>query len=204
MSNLPSVVQPSLERQTTLIASYQPESDLNALIERYRTGPFRPQPHVYESAYHDGTDVVFGIDLRKWAGESGWAAVRVPDDEKKKEIIPPVLASLLQALEVAYGKLPSDEGKFNYSVSSTINLKACAERRRSWIYEIPLPVVHHLREALNSRSTDVAIPVEFFEKVDAPTLAGVTKLWLLELDPPVGTWEGWDDFRKIYPPGKLD
>lgn len=112
LSNQTSFIQPSIERASTLIAAYQPESDLSALIERYRTGPFRPRPHVYESVSHDGTDVVFGIDLRKWAGESGWAAIRVPEDEKKKDIIPEVLSSLLLALDQAYSKLPSDEGKF--------------------------------------------------------------------------------------------
>jgi hypothetical protein len=110
LANLSAAVQPSIDRASTLIASYQPESDLTALIERYRTGPFRPTPHVYESVLHDGTDVVFGIDLVKWAGEIGWAAVRVPEDEKKKDAIPPVLSSLLQALDVAYGKMASDEG----------------------------------------------------------------------------------------------
>jgi len=82
---------------------------------------------------------------------------------------------------------------------STSCLCEIVERRRSWIYEVPLPIVHHLREALNAQRLDAPIPVEFYEKVDAPTLAGVTKLWLLELDPPVGTWEGWDDVKKIYP-----
>ncbi|KAG8788636.1 hypothetical protein FRC19_009933 [Serendipita sp. 401] len=182
LGNLPLHLQPSIDRSTTLIASYQPESDLTALIERYRTGPFRPQPHIYESVLHDGTDVVFGIDLRKWAGESGWAAVRISDEEKKPEAVPPILSSLLAAMEKAYEKLASDE-----------------EKRRTWIYEIPLPILHHLREALNSQPVDTPIPVEFFEKVDAPVLAGVIKLWLLELDPPVGMWEGWDDFRRIYP-----
>jgi hypothetical protein len=62
--------------------------------------------------------------------------------------------------------------------------------------------VHHLREALNSRPIDAPITVDFFEKVDAPVLAAVAKLWLLELDPPVGTWDGWDDFRKVYPSSK--
>lgn len=182
VSSLPSKVQPSIDRVSTLIASYQPDTDLTALIERYRTGPFRPAPHVYESVSHDGTDVVFGIDLVKWAGEMGWAAVRVPEDEKKKDAIPAILASLLQALEVAYGKLSSDD-----------------ERRRAWIYEIPLPILHHLREALNAQPLDQPIPVSFFEKVDTPVLAGVLKLWLLELNPPVLTWEGWEDVRKVYP-----
>lgn len=75
------------------------------------------------------------------------------------------------------------------------------ERRRSWIYDIPLHILHHLREALNSQPLDAPIQPEFFEKVDAPVLAGIIKLWLLELDPPVGTWEGWDDIKKIYPSG---
>lgn len=104
-----------MDRASTLIASYQPESDLTALIERYRTGPFRPTAHVYESVSHEGTDVVFGIDLLKWAGESGWAALRVPEDEKKKDAIPPVLSSLLQALDVSYGKLASDDGILSLS-----------------------------------------------------------------------------------------
>lgn len=29
------------------------------------------------------------------------------------------------------------------------------------------------------------------------------KLWALELDPPLGLWEGWDDVRRIYPAGEL-
>lgn len=67
LANLPSSMQPSLDRSSTLIASYQPEADLRALIERYRTGPFKPHAHVYESITHDEADVHFGIDLRKWA-----------------------------------------------------------------------------------------------------------------------------------------
>lgn len=114
VANLPSSLQPSNERSSTLIATYQPDSDLIALIERYRTGPFRPAPQIYESISHDGTDVVFGIDLGKWAGESGWAAVRVPEEEKekKKNAIPPVVGSLLNALKKSYETTPSDEGKF--------------------------------------------------------------------------------------------
>jgi hypothetical protein len=193
------MVQPSIDRASTLIASYQPESDLTALIERYRTGPFRPTPHVYESVMHDGTDVVFGIDLVKWAGEIGWAAVRVPEDEKKKDAIPPVLSSLLQALDIGYGKMASDEGIVIPFSAGFQFLTQIKERRRAWIYEIPLPMLHHLREALNGLPLDQPIPVSFFEKVDVPVLAGVLKLWLLELDPPVVTWEGWEDFRKIYP-----
>jgi len=86
---------------------YQPESDLAALIERYRTGPFRPVPQLYESVAHDESDVVFGIDLRKWA-EGGWSALT--SGEEKKDLVPPVLTALLDALDAAYPKLPNDAG----------------------------------------------------------------------------------------------
>jgi hypothetical protein len=107
VANLPKSLEPSLERSTTLIAAYQPESDLTALIERYRTGPFRPNPQVYESVAHDECDVVFGIDLRKWA-EGGWEAVST--GQERKELVPPVITALLDGLIEVYKKLP-DEGE---------------------------------------------------------------------------------------------
>lgn len=107
LANLPKTLEPSIERSATLIAAYQPESDLTALIERYRTGPFRPDAQVYESVSHDESDVVFGIDLRKWA-EGGWNTLT--SGEEKKELIPPVVTALLEALKDAYEKLPDDAG----------------------------------------------------------------------------------------------
>jgi len=46
---------------------------------------------------------------------------------------------------------------------------------------------------------DSPIPEEVLARYDAPVLASTLKLWALELDPPLGLWEGWDDIRKIYP-----
>ncbi|KAJ7890684.1 hypothetical protein B0H14DRAFT_3081767 [Mycena olivaceomarginata] len=179
LSNLPKSLEPSLERSGTLIAAYLPESDLNALIERYRTGPFRPEAQVYESVSHIETDVVFGIDLRRWA-EGGWDTVS--SGEPRKTEMPLVVSAMLTALSEAYGKLPTD-----------------IEKRKSWIYEVPLPAVHHLREALNAVPLEEPVPAEVFAPYDAPVIAGAVKLWLLELDPPLALWEGWDDIRKIYP-----
>ncbi|KAF8074890.1 hypothetical protein FPV67DRAFT_1475342 [Lyophyllum atratum] len=179
LANLPKSLEPSIERQATLVASYQPENDLTALIERYRTGPFRPDAQVYESVAHDESDVVFGIDLRKWA-EGGWHAMTT--GEEKKELIPPVITSLLEGLSQAYGRLPND-----------------AEKRKAWIYEVPLPAVHHLREALNAVPADQGIPIELVAKYDAPVIASTVKLWVLELHPPLALYEGWDDLRKLYP-----
>lgn len=107
LANIPKGLEASNERSTTLVASYQPDSDLKALIERYRTGPFHPSPQVYESVTHDESDVLFGIDLRKWS-EGGWEALTT--GEQKKELYPNVLSALLTGLQKAYDRLPSDAG----------------------------------------------------------------------------------------------
>jgi hypothetical protein len=77
------------------------------------------------------------------------------------------------------------------------------EKRKAWIYDVPLASIHHLRESLNGVNTDQPIPVELLAKYDAPVIAGTVKLWLLELDPPLTLWEGWDEIRKLYPSGKF-
>ena len=110
LANLPKVLKAIDDRSSTLVASYQPENDLKALIERYRTGPFHPTPQVYESVAHDESDVVFGIDLRKWA-EGGWDTLS--SGEQKKELYPNVLSALLGGLKEAYEKLPNDAGEDN-------------------------------------------------------------------------------------------
>lgn len=178
VSNLPKTLEPSNKRSKTLITAFQPESDLTALIERYRTGPFRPDAQVYESVAHDESDVVFGIDLRKWA-EGGWSIIT---SEEKKNLVPPVLDALLQGLSEAYTRLPSDD-----------------EKRKTWIYEVPLRAVHHLRETLNAVPPQGPIPAEIFTQFDAPVIASTIKLWLLELNPPIALYEGWEEFRKLYP-----
>ena len=99
-----------------LISSYHPENDLIALIEQYRTGPFRPMAHVYESIVHNKPDVVFGIDLSKWAGEGGWNAVRAKNDQKEHTEIPSIVTCLLAGMSEAYEKLPNDIGKFAFTM----------------------------------------------------------------------------------------
>lgn len=107
LANLPAGLQSSNERSLTLLAGYQPEADLRALIERYRTGPFKPVAHVYESLTHEEADVYFGIDLRIWA-EGGWSDLR--SDQPPKDVVPEVLTAMLNALNRAYAKLPNDIG----------------------------------------------------------------------------------------------
>ncbi|KAI0272568.1 hypothetical protein BC834DRAFT_857325 [Gloeopeniophorella convolvens] len=180
LSNLPRALEGPLERSASHIAAYLPESDLSALIERYRTGPFRPQPQVYESIAHDESDVLFGIDLRKWS-EGGWSTIH-DETQKLKPLVPPVLTTLLDGLNRAYSQLQTDD-----------------EKRKVWIYEVPLPAVHHLRESLNAVPPEQPLPDDIVTKYDPPVVASAVKLWLLELDPPLALWEGWDDLRRLYP-----
>jgi hypothetical protein len=77
-------------------------------------------------------------------------------------------------------------------------------KRKTWIYEVPLGPVHHLREALNAIPEGQEIPDDVLKEYDAPTLAGAVKLWFLELEPPLGLYDAWDEFRKIYPSSELD
>ncbi|KAH9040382.1 hypothetical protein EDB85DRAFT_1925857 [Lactarius pseudohatsudake] len=179
LANLPRALEAPLERSASHIAAYLPDSDLSALIERYRTGPFRPQPQVYESVAHDESDVLFGIDLRRWS-EGGWNTLH--GEAQDKPLVPPVLTALLDGLQQAYPKLPSDD-----------------ERRKAWIYEVPLTAVHHLRESLNAVHPEQPIPADIMTNYDTPVLASAVKLWLLELDPPISLWEGWEDLRRLYP-----
>lgn len=72
------------------------------------------------------------------------------------------------------------------------------EKRKSWIYEVPLLAVHHLREALNAVPPEKSIPLEVVTKYDAPVIASTVKLWALELDPPLALYEGWEEIRKLY------
>jgi hypothetical protein len=78
------------------------------------------------------------------------------------------------------------------------------ERRKAWIYEVSLNAVHHLRESLNAIPPEQPIPADIVTKYDAPVLASAVKLWLLELDPPIALWEGWEDLRRLYPNGVCD
>ena len=58
----------------------------------------------------------------------------------------------------------------------TVDRRHVPAKRKTWIYEVPLSAVHHLREALNSIPEGQEIPEDALEKYDAPILAAAVKL----------------------------
>ncbi|WVF68680.1 hypothetical protein IAT40_003452 [Kwoniella sp. CBS 6097] len=170
-----------LQKGTSLsVEAYNPEADIKALIEGNRTGPFRPHPHIYESLESDIPDVNFGIDLRRWSGEHGWKSL-VSAPPRPKGAVPEALEAMLRALNEMYSTVPDDE------------------RRKSWIYEVPLNETHMLRNAINNPQIPADDLVTIIKKFNLPIAAGTVKLYLLELNPPVLGWEGWEDAKAVYP-----
>lgn len=76
-----------------------------------------------------------------------------------------------------------------------------AERRKSWLYDVPLASQHALRAKLNSPGQlsvrDGAGPD--LSIVDLPVLCATTKLWLLELEQPPFTRAAYDELRTTWP-----
>ena len=96
----------ALTESTALsVEAFNPEADIKALIEGNRTGPFRPQPHTYDSV--DMPDVNFGIDLRRWSGELGWKGM-MNTPQRAKGAVPEVLEVMLRCLGEMYQQLPDD------------------------------------------------------------------------------------------------
>ena len=183
ISRLPARLSGLIESTTLSVEAFNPDADLKALIEGNRTGPFRPQAHIYESVESDVPDVNFGIDLKRWSGEFGWKGM-LNAPKRPKGAIPDILQGLLQTLEEMYQAMPGDE------------------RRRSWIYEVPLHETHALRNSVNASRASLDEITETMRRFNAPVVAGVVKLYLLELNPPVLGWEGWEDAKAVYPSGR--
>ncbi|KAH9032337.1 hypothetical protein EDB84DRAFT_1562020 [Lactarius hengduanensis] len=148
LANLPRALEAPLERSASHIAAYLPDSDLSALIERYRTGPFRPQPQVYESVAHDESDVY------------------------------------LASTEEMFLRYVRTSGRLATSISQVAERLCPSPPRKS-----------------QCCSPEQPIPADIMTNYDTPVLASAVKLWLLELDPPISLWEGWEDLRRLYPNG---
>lgn len=60
-----------------------------------------------------------------------------------------------------------------------------------------------MRNSINDVRLSSEQIIEIVKRFNVPVAAGAVKLWLLELNPPVMGWEGWEDAKGIYPASKL-
>ncbi|BGP44357.1 Rho-GTPase-activating protein 8 [Rhodotorula kratochvilovae] len=172
---LPKLIDGSLARVGQTLELVRPEKDLRGLIERRRTGPFQPSPVLYTSHYSEPALATFGIDLRKFDETN---------PEREQRPVPPVVEVLLREVE--------EKGKGVHD----------AERRKAWLYEVPLAAQHALRSVLNNPSTLALPPADLsalLAPFDLPVLCASLKLWLLELEVPVVTYQAYDELRALYP-----
>lgn len=111
IASLSPVLKQNDDRNAVVHESFSPEADIVALVERYQTGSFRPQPSIFHCHWGERVDVNFGINLMKWYEGQEVAAIQ------GKEIfaIPPILSALLNHLNTRYGEEDSHAGRLTPS-----------------------------------------------------------------------------------------
>ena len=204
----------STERTQLLPQRLQPAAHLQHLMDEHKTGPFRPAPVVFRPYYHDDLNRVagsatagFGMDLVSTAKGTALAAQETslktgqPGSALAMPTLPPVLHALLSALQRSYADrarwVPKDGGDVTETAIH-------AEKRRIWLYDVPLHVTHALRTRLIQHvarqpdAPEFAVPDTLLDAVDAPVLAATVKLWALELDSPLLPYSSWDEVAEIY------
>lgn len=197
----------------SMIMSINPASHIQQLVFDFRTGPFRPAAMVFKPYYHDdmrfqaGTiNGGFGMDLitaaKSVALQSHKSALSGQGISLAMPNIPPVLHVLLSALQRSY----AESSRWVPPNSALSDAKVNAEKRRIWLYDVPLTKMHELRRELsqfyNSNQSENANESsaldQMLDAVDAPVLAATVKLWLLELHSPLLTFSLWDKIVALY------
>ncbi|CAG8497539.1 316_t:CDS:10 [Ambispora gerdemannii] len=112
-------IQSMSERLVIYQEALRPETDLQFMIERYRTGPFCPRVIIYNNAYNgSANDQTFGVPL----------------EEKAKhdlKFIPQIVTKCLSCI---------NKGTAGWSDS---------DKRSLWLSYMPLSIIHGLREEIN-------------------------------------------------------
>lgn len=133
IGNVLPTIQGSCDRCLLHQETYNPDGDLRALIDQYRTGAFTPNVPVYENYYRQDTAQTFGIALEQ-------------KTRQRARKVPQVVDALLNRLSDGYLKIESKE-----------------EKQNTWIYEVPLSAVHHCREAINDGNDVSAATLEAYD-----------------------------------------
>lgn len=211
-----------------MLERFNPDLELSVLIGESRTGSYRPKPEVFHAYYHDSTDPAslagagasgFGMNLINYARADALAKEELAEAEGTAgkspsatnpttgpdHFLPLVLTSLLKALDKCYDDpsrwpLPS-QGEDS---SSTL-LFASSEKRKAWVYDVPLVASHKLREAIislcekNSPGLNTSNSLEtLLDSFDPPVLAATIKLWALELEQSLVMENLWEQIDNVY------
>ena len=207
------LLQASLERVHVLPEQIRSSAQLEQLVHESATGPFRPAPTVFQPYYHDDINAVasvgtagFGMDLVATARCEALAAHESDKGgSNAMPSLPPVFHALLSALQRSY----ADDARWMRGESEKSAVQINTEKRRVWLYEVPISMTHNLRKRLiehvsaetdrsNTSSLSFAVPDMLLDAVDTPVLAATVKLWLLELETPLIPYSMWDEIAEIY------
>ena len=140
----------------SMIMSINPASHIQQLVFHFRTGPFRPAAMVFKPYYHDDMHFMagtinggFGMDLttaaKSAALHSHKPALAGQGISLAMPNIPPVLHVLLSALQRSY----AESSRWVPPNSTWSDVKVNAEKRRIWLYDVPLAKTHELRRELS-------------------------------------------------------
>ncbi|WFD34097.1 Rho-GTPase-activating protein 8 [Malassezia cuniculi] len=216
VSTLAPALQASVERTGVIPEQIHASAQLQQLVHESATGSFRPVPTVFQPYYHDDINAVagiatagFGMNLIATARCEALAAQESGKSGAAMPSLPPVLHALLSALQRSY----ADRARWHKDGEKS-EAEANAEKRRVWLYEVPVNMTHGLRRRLiehvatetdrsNTTSLSFAIPDRLLDAVDAPVLAATVKLWALELETPLIPYSMWDEIAEIYTAASL-
>lgn len=165
ISNVIPSMQATVDKLVLYQETVQPLGDLRYLLENYRTGSFIPKVVTYENYYNKVDEETFGVDLE----------ARARADKKR---VPIVVTTLLTYLDHHYPDLEGDEA-----------------RRNVWLIEVPLHIVHKLRNKVNHGKT---FSPEVLAEFDIPTIASLLKLYLRELPDSLVSSHVYEIIRTIY------
>ncbi|CAO1628913.1 unnamed protein product [Parajaminaea phylloscopi] len=222
-------LHPSLaERTQKLVQNHgSPDALIARLIASASTGNYRPLVEIFHPYYHDGVGnhpsssavgfatgwAGFGMDLNaKWRND---LLARTDEDDsvidhhiehKTGASIPLSFSQLLASLERAYQDdalwSKGDKEQANDELSSSL---AASEKRRTWVYDVPLPSSHACRESIIRHVSSSYPGAELgaglptvLEKFDPPTRAATLKIWLAELQDCVIGEENWHIVTSLY------
>ena len=214
VSTLAPALQTSFERLGVIPEQIRSTAQLQQLVHESATGPFRPVSTVFRPYYHDDINAVagiatagFGMDLVATAQCEALVAQENTRGQGSNALptLPPVLHALLSALQRSY----ADKTRWNKGSPEATVADMNAEKRRVWLYDVPITMTHGLRRRLiehvaaetdrtNTSSLNFAVPDKLLDAVDAPVLAATVKLWALELESPLIPYSMWDEIAEIY------